>query len=44
MSNNSESWNLPNTISFFDNHPKTTVYFYPSEIIFLTIASLKNNN
>ena len=35
MSNNAESWNLPNVVSFFDTHRKTSSDVYPSERFFL---------
>ena len=34
MSNNAESWNQPNVVSFFDNHRATTSDVYPSEWFF----------
>ena len=35
MSNNAESWNQPNVVSFFDNHRTTKSDVYPSEWFFL---------
>ena len=35
MSNNAESWNQPNVVSFFDSHRITTSDVYPSEWFFL---------
>ena len=35
MSNNAESWNQPNVVSFFDNHRITKSDVYPSEWFFL---------
>ena len=35
MSNNAESWNQPNVVSFFDNHRTVTADVYPSEWFFL---------
>ncbi len=35
MSNNAESWNQPNVVSFFDNQRTTTSDVYPSEWFFL---------
>ena len=35
MNNNSESWNQPNVVSFFDSHRMTTSDVYPSEWFFL---------
>mgnify|MGYP001186933542 CR=1 FL=1 len=35
MSNNSESWSLPNVVSFFDDHRLTSLDVYPSEWFFL---------
>ncbi len=35
MSNNAESWNQPNVVSFFDSHRTTTSDVYPSEWFFL---------
>ena len=35
MSNNAESWNQPNVVSFFDSHRTTTSDVYPSEWLFL---------
>ena len=35
MSNNADSWNQPNVVSFFDNHRITKSDVYPSEWFFL---------
>ena len=35
MSDNALSWNLPNVVSFFDTHRKTSSDVYPSERFFL---------
>ena len=35
MSNNAESWNQPNVVSFFDTNRTTTSDIYPSEWFFL---------
>ena len=35
MSNNADSWNQPNVVSFFDSHRITTSDIYPSEWFFL---------
>ena len=35
MSNNAESWNQPNVVSFFDSNRATTLDIYPSEWFFL---------
>ena len=35
MNNNSESWNQPNVVSFFDSHRMSTSDVYPSEWFFL---------